>query len=295
MDGIELLAHLHRGGTFGYFWHMLGKRTDWYKVGSSVQLPGGANVYWGVHPTRVIPATNSSGQAVESSAVRAQLPVVAAINCFFVEFDAKDFGGSKDLTRTFIADQVFVQPSILIDSGGGFHAYYTFEQPFMLDTDAKRATVDRLQKAFVIATGGDKGAKDLCRVLRVPGTLNTKYATPRPVRIVDDNGYLFDYQELADLIEFHAPPIEGKAQLRPAPAGMPQSVDALSRFMEGQKAGNRNNALFWAACKAFEDGLSRGQVEQALLVPAMRVGLSDKEALRTIQSAQGRISGVTHA
>jgi hypothetical protein len=65
------------------------------------------------------------------------------------------------------------------------------------------------------------------------------------------------------------------------------SIDGLVRHLERQVEGNRNGALFWAACSARDDGTP---IEVALtrLVPAS--GLPVPEARRTIQSAYGGAS-----
>jgi hypothetical protein len=47
--------------------------------------------------------------------------------------------------------------------------------------------------------------------------------------------------------------------------------------------GNRNNGLFWAACRAIEDGNERGLGQ--LAAAAARTGLGRQEIDRTIASA----------
>ncbi|MGW6035298.1 bifunctional DNA primase/polymerase [Gordonia terrae] len=53
--------------------------------------------------------------------------------------------------------------------------------------------------------------------------------------------------------------------------------------------GNRNHALFWAACRAVEGGADPA-VFGELLHAAVNAGLSDREAERTIQSARRKAS-----
>jgi hypothetical protein len=49
--------------------------------------------------------------------------------------------------------------------------------------------------------------------------------------------------------------------------------------------GERNSVLFWAACRLFERGLSMGEAETVLILPALNAGLSRAEARRTLVSA----------
>jgi hypothetical protein len=69
----------------------------------------------------------------------------------------------------------------------------------------------------------------------------------------------------------------------------PLRVSVLARFVRESIPGERNNRLFWAACRLAEMRFERPhQVNNAatwLLGAAMAVGLADDEATRTITSA----------
>jgi Bifunctional DNA primase/polymerase, N-terminal len=63
-------------------------------------------------------------------------------------------------------------------------------------------------------------------------------------------------------------------------------VDFVARFVtEGV-----NDALFWAACKAAENGIL-DEIEQELISTAVSVGESEKQARWTVKSARKRITG----
>jgi hypothetical protein len=70
---------------------------------------------------------------------------------------------------------------------------------------------------------------------------------------------------------------------RPSAWGAP-TVGLLRRVAEASE-GNRNNALFWAACRAGEDGIL-DQIEDQLLAAATSAGESEASARRTIASAR---------
>jgi hypothetical protein len=67
--------------------------------------------------------------------------------------------------------------------------------------------------------------------------------------------------------------------------GQPRSVRGLVAFVLDSRPGQRNNRLFWAACRAAEDGLD---VQDELLAAAVQAGLAEREALATIRSAYNR-------
>jgi hypothetical protein len=74
---------------------------------------------------------------------------------------------------------------------------------------------------------------------------------------------------------------------RPLPPrrGSPGDIGGLAAWLARQGEGNRNSALFWAACTALGSGCSD---LEPLAVAAMTAGLSEDETRRTIASAERR-------
>jgi putative DNA primase/helicase len=232
----RFLAHLHRGGDWAYWWIAEGRRSHWWRVGEPSPVPTGKlNVYFGVHPVTQIPPTNAQGDPMSPERVRAQIQYIAAINCLFAEFDAKDFGGSKQTALTHIHN-LPISPSVMIDSGGGYHCYWLLAQPFVLESDETRAQADRLQKAWVQFVGSDGGAKDLARVLRVPGTHNFKdeYAPDFPLVtfIVADLERVYQLGELEAVIPAPAPASSGRNSRHPRSDQVHQAQADLERLAQ---------------------------------------------------------------
>src|SRR3712207_3537674 len=91
----DFLSILHRGGDYANWWTAPDKRSIWWPVEAPATLPNGRrNVYFSVHPVYEIPPTNAQDEPKPSHQVRSQIRYVAAVNCVFGEFDAKDFCGS---------------------------------------------------------------------------------------------------------------------------------------------------------------------------------------------------------
>ncbi|MFF9117283.1 bifunctional DNA primase/polymerase [Streptomyces massasporeus] len=72
----------------------------------------------------------------------------------------------------------------------------------------------------------------------------------------------------------------------PASGQASRSVRGLVAFVLDSRPGQRNNRLFWAACRAAEDG--RQDARGALLEAAVQAGLDAREAAATIRSAYTR-------
>lgn len=74
------------------------------------------------------------------------------------------------------------QPTMLVRSGRGLHAYFALDAP--LDPHA----LEQANRRLAYALGADAACADAARVLRPPLTLNYKYDPPAPVRIVGFTG-----------------------------------------------------------------------------------------------------------
>lgn len=64
-----------------------------------------------------------------------------------------------------------------------------------------------------------------------------------------------------------------------------QGIEALAAFMANRSEGDRHKGLFWAACRAAEEGLEPGP----LIGAALAVGLTQADAEQTVRSAQATI------
>jgi hypothetical protein len=191
IDTVTFMNLLHRGGSFHYLWRWEGKESTWRPTSATLpDVSGKVDYYFGVHPTSCVPPTNAKGEPKPPEQVRGQTEVIEAVNCLFAEFDGKDFcpndprGKGLALALAHI-DSLPSAPTVLIRSGGGFHAYWVLRDTWLLHTPEEREKAERVQFAWVDHVGGDKAAKDLARVLRVPGTRNGKYPDKPLVEIVE--------------------------------------------------------------------------------------------------------------
>ncbi|CAM5631579.1 DNA primase OS=Streptomyces alboniger OX=132473 GN=CP975_17170 PE=4 SV=1 [Streptomyces alboniger] len=98
------------------------------------------------------------------------------------------------------------------------------------------------------------------------------------------------------LLRLLTPPPRPPLPARPRPAGGgpaggggAQQGHGLVQFVLAARAGQRNTRLFWAACRAYENGIGEALAPQ-LVAAALRVGLTDREAHSTIASA-ARLTG----
>ncbi len=171
------------------------------------------DLYFSTGTATQIPPTNASGKQCDDRYKRIQNAYLASVNALYTEFDFKDFA-SAEATIEHVSNLPH-PPSIIINSGGGLHCYWLLDVTHHCHDESSRERLKTCIRAFVTANGGDTGAKDLARVLRVPDTLNTKYTPPRPVTFVRcdyTREYQFDTLEAWALSKCPPPPAHPKRE-----------------------------------------------------------------------------------
>ena len=103
-----------------------------------------------------------------------------------------------------------IEPSLVVESSPGrFHRYWLLAEPWPADEHG-RADHAAVMERMIESYGSDPNAKDLSRVLRVPGFLNRKHGDPHQVRIVSSSGWRYSRAEI--LAAF--PPVERSQQTK---------------------------------------------------------------------------------
>ena len=118
-----------------------------------------AEVYLGM-------ATRRGNRGAKANCVR--------VRAVWVDYDGKDLKEKLEKLGDF-------SPSIVVDSGGGFHLYWIFSTPILLSSE-QIIKVEAVNRGICHRIGGDIAAVDITRILRVPGFLNWKYDPPRKVK-----------------------------------------------------------------------------------------------------------------
>jgi hypothetical protein len=181
-------------------------------------------------------------------------------------------------------------PSLVIRSGSddSAHAYWPLQVP-VAPAWAKRANL-----RLALALGADRNATDAARVLRPAGSFNFKHHPPRPVVCTRLELEVFTISDvvghLPDDRDYVRPPV----QTRPAGplAETSKLLDGLVRTVReapGPPNGNRNCALYWAACRLRERvaacEVDSAEGRAALREAALCAGLDERETDRTLDSA----------
>ena len=113
--------------------------------------------------------------------------------------DEADWRTGKAIARGLLdALPAALQPSALVDSGHGYHAYWILRDALPA-TSETIAQVEAVNAALAAWLDGDKAVKDASRVLRLPGFRNVK-ADPLPVVLEFCNDRRFDLADFAPIM-----------------------------------------------------------------------------------------------
>jgi hypothetical protein len=136
--------------------------------------------------------------------------------------------------------QMHLPPSIIIDSGYGIHGRWLFTEH--LDVSIERPGASALEAELVAAlrglaglVAGDLLVCDLARVMRLPGTHNTKGGDLVPCHVLTASWARYEWRDLQEMLDWHRPVIAMPAVANPVPSANPFSEFA-SRFAKKRQS-----------------------------------------------------------
>jgi hypothetical protein len=187
-------------------------------------------------------------------------------------------------------------PSIIVDSGGGWHAYWLLDEPFMLETDDDKQKISQIMQGLFTALDGDENyVKSVASIMRLPSTINTKpERNNAPVQIIE-----WHPERHFSLTNFAWLEVKPKPQNSYIPTFSsngnrqhPLPPRTEQYLASGAYDGNRNAELFAAACQMRDAGYSQSDAERELFARHVADGngkenptAREKEARATIASA----------
>ena len=185
-------------------------------------------------------------------------------------------------------------PSAVIATGGGLHAYWRFAEPYIVTPENKSIVKRTLQAIATAYEGGDKTCRDMARVLRLPGTVNTKpgrdNARCEAMRYTPDCLTSFEAMQREYAAFEPQPELRTTRQLPTVDnAEYPKWV---KDYITGGGAldGSRNRRLYTVARALNDLGTSQTEAERLLLPAYLRDSKGDEsgreaEGVKTISSA----------
>ena len=169
-----------------------------------------------------------------------------------IDIDFKD-GITEAEARELLA-AFPLTPSAIIRTGGGLHVYWLLADPAGREDFGR---VKAIIKSLIFTFRADTNAKDIPRVLRLPGTVNRKpdYPSPIPVTLARADWHPEREYSLSDFAALL--PIEGEIKLPPAE----KMAEA-----DGAKLPIGRLAAVFEKCAEL-DGMRRNAIEGGRLLP----------------------------
>ena len=244
----DLIEFRTLGRVVSSRWATLGEAAA--KIEELAALGQGVQVYFGANPR-----SRQGGKAED----------VALARCLFADFDG---GTTVEQARLRWKDACIPEPTVIVSTGGGVHAWWRLLEPV-----ADLADWTRRQKALARRLGADQSCTDAPRIMRLPGFVNWKYPH-RPLCVVEgcepDNAYsLEEFPEPAQFEEQAA-----------AEEVVPGSMGSLSRrfLADGYvMPAGRRQTIFTVACDLRARQWGQGDAERAIVTVAKRLGLTGEE------------------
>lgn len=159
-------------------------------------------------------------------------------------------GATPEHLNTLKAARPF--PTMIAASGGGYHAYWIMSKPILMDGQAARSRAEQIMRGMCLKFNGDVTCADTAQMMRLPGTINTKYLVkperkPDVATVAHENNLLCAAYSVFDKFEIPAPPTLPPIRRAMPPAdisrGLPQWLD--DEAGSGAPEGTRNARAFW--------------------------------------------------
>ena len=153
-----------------------------------------------------------------------RIECIKELNALFIDLDTYKTGFTKDQILINLNENHFKQsmpiPNFIIDSGRGLYLIWLIKKVPSMALPLWKAVEEYFYKTLK-EFGADRQALDATRILRVPGSFNSK--THTEVKIIDNYDYLY---ELREIQSEYMPELSEKAPVR---RGRPKKVKYIYR------------------------------------------------------------------
>ncbi len=153
-----------------------------------------------------------------------RIECIKELNALFIDLDTYKTGFTKDQILMNLNKNYFKQsmpiPNFIIDSGRGLYLIWLIKKVPSMALPLWKAVEEYFYKTLK-KFGADRQALDATRILRVPGSFNSK--THTEVKIIDNYNYLYELREIQNE---YMPELSEKVPVR---RGRPKKVKYIYR------------------------------------------------------------------
>ena len=167
-------------------------------------------------------------------------------------------------------------PTMKVKSGHGFHYYWKLNKRVGKEIEPLLKKLAEKSYSENDDRGGDSGAAEVARIMRMPGTINMK-RVPKRCKIIEHNNKTYSLEKLADILKV-TPHLSEKDKLRDLDIDeekikkykkIQAEVDrnCVKNMLDGVKEGQRNFALGRITMHLrYEKGYSREKTKEIVKI-----------------------------
>jgi phage/plasmid-associated DNA primase len=151
---------------------------------------------------------------------------ISELTCLHVDIDFKDVKQTPEWIEQTLLEHKIIPPSLINRTGNGLHCYWLFKEGL----EATPENIDRHETALgQIADifGGDFSCVDSARLMRLPGSHNSKDGAWKEVEVLRSIDHRYELDELEEALGFLSPIIHHLI-----PADSPAPTDPYSAYAE---------------------------------------------------------------
>lgn len=155
----------------------------------------------------------------------------------YTDIDFKDHPGVPAADIRAKVDHAKLKPSIIVNTGHGLHVWYLFHAG--LDAQVHRERLETALRALADHFGGDTQVAEISRLMRLPGTHNTKFDSWVPVTAEITHGNRYSLEDLEGWLLTNTRPLLQRrvADGPPGPSGgAPSSPTPSNPFLAAAAA-----------------------------------------------------------
>lgn len=222
---------------------------------------------------------------------------LAEIGSLWADIDCVKLGLAKDEVVAALRN-MHLPPSVIIDSGYGIHAHWHFTEA--LDISVERAGAVALEAELVAALRclagivcGDIAVCDLARVMRVPGTHNTKGGALVLCTVIEATWARYEWRDLQEMLDWHRPVVVAPtANDASPPTAAPDNpfAEFAKRFAFKAPIDCRKRLEAMTYLGLGEAGIHQTQLQVSASLVGQ--GLEDDEIVALVLDATARAAGL---
>jgi putative DNA primase/helicase len=155
---------------------------------------------------------------------------VAEISMLHADIDFKDIDDSRaDVERKL--EHLAYQPSYTVFTGHGIHCYWMLTESIDAQAEGMMDRIEADLRQLADLVGGDTQVCEIARLMRMPGSHNTKFdGESIPVEVLTSNGKPYDVDDLREWLSETSPVILRKVRERGITAGQAVEKDPFAEY-----------------------------------------------------------------